>query len=165
MNENQIYTTTQYDDFTFKLGNRDVNEKHIKKIEASMKEKGWMGGPIEVSIGTNGKFEIEEGQHRFIAAKRTNTPIKFIVVPKKTIYEIAKQNSMVEKWKREDFIKSYAEQGIQDYIYLYNLTNEFQNISVSNVLRIVGLEGGFKRSLKRDELKSAINLTNRLEEI
>ena len=50
MRENQIYTTTNYDQFVFRQANRDVDLSHVNRIAESMEKNGWQGAPIEVSL-------------------------------------------------------------------------------------------------------------------
>lgn len=49
MRENQIYSSTKYDDFVLRDANRDIDESHVKRIAESMTANGWQGSPIEVS--------------------------------------------------------------------------------------------------------------------
>ena len=142
MRENQIYISTDYDRFVFKKGNRDIIPKHVENIASSMEENGWYGSPIEVSMNKDQKFVIEEGQHRYLAAKKTKTPIHFIVGKEKTLYDIGRQNSLVKPWSRENYIKGYAEEGNYSYKRLQNLIEEFPGVGVSDVTEAT-IGGGY----------------------
>lgn len=137
MKENVIYTTTNYDDFVFRTANRDVDIVHINKIAENMKLNGWQGAPIEVSVFENGKFQIEDGQHRFMACKKSKTPVKFMVVKEMSIYDVATKNSMKKGWKGSDYVKAYSEDGNYNYKRLKNLQDEFPNASLSDILDVV----------------------------
>lgn len=137
MKENQIYTTSKYDDFVFRRANREVDERHAKKIAESMKENGWKGSPIEVSLTESGKYQIEDGQHRFTAAKESNIPIKFMLVEPLTIYEVASQNSMKKGWTGKDYISAYASDGNYSYKRIENLIKEFDTLTFQDVIRAV----------------------------
>ena len=139
MNQNQIYTSSKYNDFVFKEENRAIDEKHANKIATIMKEKGWIGSPIEVSETADKKLQIEDGQHRYVAAKQTNTPIRFIVVPARTAYEQGEMNSMVEKWKPMQYIEMYARNGIPSYKRLLNLCNEFPQFKLNEIQVACGI--------------------------
>lgn len=141
MRENQIYITTDYDKFVFRNGNRDVVQKHIDNIADNMQKNGWVGVPIEISVNNAGEYVIEEGQHRYEAARKTKTPVHFMVGKAKTIYEIGRQNSLVKPWNKQNFIKAYADEGNYSYKRLQNLINEFPNVVVSDILLAVGTEG------------------------
>lgn len=137
MKENFIYTSSKYDDFVFRTANRDVDLKHIDKIVDNMMENGWQGAPIEVSLMDDGKFQIEDGQHRFMAAKKSGTPVKFMVVKNMSIYDVATKNSMKKGWTGSDYVKAYAEDGNTSYKRLKNLQNEFPKMSLSDILDVV----------------------------
>lgn len=137
MKENFIYTSSKYEDFVFRTANRDVDLKHIDKIADNMLENGWQGAPIEVSVLENGKLQIEDGQHRFMAAKKSGTPVKFMVVKNMSIYDVANKNSMKKGWTGNDYVKAYAEDGNTSYKRLNNLQNEFSKMSLSDILDVV----------------------------
>ena len=137
MKENYIYTSSNYDDFVFRTANRDVDIPHINKIAENMKVNGWQGAPIEVSLTDDKKFQIEDGQHRFMACKKSNTPVKFMIVKKMSIYDVATKNSMKKGWKGSDYIKAYSEDGNFNYKRLKNLQDEFPKVSLSDILDVV----------------------------
>lgn len=137
MRENVIYSTTDYDAFVFRNANRDVDMGHAHRIAESMKENGWQGAPIEISLTDDGKYQIEDGQHRFLACKQSGTPVKFMVVKPKTIYDVATQNSMKKGWKGSDYIKAYSEDGNYNYKRLKNLEDEFPKATLSDILDVV----------------------------
>ncbi len=137
MKENVIYSTTDYDSFVFRKANRDVDMSHVRRIAENMKSNGWQGAPIEVSLTEDGKFQIEDGQHRYMACKTSGTPVKFMVVKNKTIYDVATQNSMKKGWKGSDYIKAYSEDGNYNYKRLKNLEDEFPRASLSDILDVV----------------------------
>lgn len=148
MKENQIYITTAYDDFTLRNDNREIYQNHVDIIAENMKENGWVGSPIEISE-VDGKFEIQEGQHRYMAAKKTNTPVHFMVVKRKTTYEIAKQNSMSKKWKNGDFIHAYANEGNYNYKRLENLVKEFPNLTPTDIVQLASHKRYSKDTLEK----------------
>lgn len=141
MKENIIYTSSKYDDFTFKAENRSIDEKNVEKIAANMKERGWVGVPIEVSE-QKGKLVIENGQHRFTAAKRLNIPVRFMLVPPRKAYQEAEQNSLVKKWKMSDYVETYANGGAMSYKRLKNLIEEFPQFTAIELLRVVSRGDG-----------------------
>ena len=155
MRENQIYTTSNYDAFVFRPANRDVDMKHVKRISESMKANGWQGAPIEVSeLGD--KYQIEDGQHRYMASRMTNTPVHFMVVKPKSVFDIANQNSIKKGWTGEDYIKAYADDGNYNYKRLKNLETEFKGVSLSDILNVVNDNGRYRNSLK----KGYMNITD-----
>lgn len=153
LRENQIYTTSQYENFHFKEANRAVNPKHVDKIAERMKEVGWEGGPIEVSMDDKGLLVIEDGQHRYVASKKTNTPLRFILVKPRDEYDVAVQNSLVRPWTREDYITLYANQGNQSYMRIRNLVNEFPKVSFTDILRVAKESGTRRKDFERGYIR------------
>lgn len=137
MKENVIYTTTDFDSFVFRTANRDVDLSHVNKIAENMKDQGWQGAPIEVSLTEDGKYQIEDGQHRYMACRQSNTPVHFMLVKPKSIYDVATQNSMKKGWRGSDYIKAYSADGNYNYKRLKNLEDEFPNASLSDILDVV----------------------------
>lgn len=149
MRENQIYTSSKYDDFVLRDANRDIDESHVKRIAENMSQNGWQGSPIEVSETDDGKFQIEDGQHRYMASKKVGIPVSFMVVKPKTIYEIAMMNSMKKGWKGNDYIKAYAGDGNFNYKRLSNLEKEFPSVSLTDIMFVVGGEGHIRENLRK----------------
>lgn len=148
MNMHTIYTTNDYDMFEMKVNNRTIDNTHMKKIAESMKEKGFVGAPIEVSTKGPNRFWVEDGQHRFMAAKETNTPIDFMIVEHMNAYEISQKNSLQKKWTRSDFIDCYLhnDDGSVNYNYkrLKNICDKYGgDIIMTVVYAAAGVrEGG-----------------------
>lgn len=177
LRENQIYTSSQYEDFHFKDANRDVRPKSVEQIAKRMEEVGWQGTPIQVSIDKDGQMVIEDGQHRYLAAKQTNTPIRFMVVPPKSTFDLAIENSLNNKWNIYDYIDTYAKQGSLNYKRLKQLVDEFHEIPATDIISLVSektykssdvKKGYFKMSDElfykaRQELKDLVVFNGALE--
>lgn len=102
--------TTNYDQFDFLPGNREVNKSNIDKIINSIRNHGYVGTPILV----NKDFLILDGQHRFEALKQLGMPIpyEFRDFDLKAIQDI---NSASKKWSILDHVKSLASLGHDEY--------------------------------------------------
>lgn len=142
MKENIIYSSSQYDDFVFKKENRTIDESFVNKLMKSFEKYGWIGSPIEISETADGKKQIEEGQHRFLAAKKLNIPIRFIVVPERNAYVQAEINDLNNKWKPMKFIEMYARNGVISYKRLLNLFTQFPNYTTKQIFTACGVYGG-----------------------
>jgi hypothetical protein len=67
-----IQVTSDYDQFVIMEANREQNRGHIEAIKAAF---GEMGNLTRVQpILVNERFEIIDGQHRFIACKELGEP-------------------------------------------------------------------------------------------
>lgn len=69
-----VYETYDYDKFhIMEKGNREID--HYKKIATQMNEQF-----LFTVIIVNEKFEIIDGQNRFLASKELHKPIRYIIV-------------------------------------------------------------------------------------
>lgn len=118
----KVYKTMEYDAFRRLDTNR--NPRTYRKIVASINEIGWQHDPIMV----NEKNEIIDGQNRFLACKELGLPIEFMVQEGATIETARKMNTGQSNWVPMDYVKSYAQDGIQDYQFVKNLVERWKGI-------------------------------------
>ena len=97
-----IYETDNYDKFKIIDGNRPI--EHAKKIIESIKEIGMLWQPVLV----NERFEIIDGQGRYLASKTLGRKILYVVQPGLTIKHARCLNENSTIWKIKDYIHSYA---------------------------------------------------------
>lgn len=97
-----VYVTDEYDKFKIIDGNRPIS--HAKKIMESIKEIGMLWQPVLV----NERFEIVDGQGRFLAMKTLGLPVIYIVQEGLTIKEVRYLNQNATVWGVSDYIHSYA---------------------------------------------------------
>lgn len=123
-----VFQTDQYKNFNMILGNRGINlhkvEKIIKEINAGNDMLQYY--PIQVRV-VKEKLEILDGQHRFFISKKLKRPVYYILVSEeKSMPDIAKINSNVEKWKGEDFINCYMANGNENYKQLQEFLDKYK---------------------------------------
>lgn len=97
--------TKNYNRFNFIESNREINDNNVKKIEKSILEIG-----LQVPIVVNDNYEIIEGQHRFIALRRNNLVVPYIISNLASEENIAGLQES-KKWTALDFCKSKAAKG------------------------------------------------------
>lgn len=97
-----VYQTDDYSKFKLIDGNRPID--HAKKIIESISEIGMLWQPILV----NERFEIIDGQGRFLAMKTLKLPIIYIRQDGLTIKEVRYLNQNATIWKPKDYIHSFA---------------------------------------------------------
>lgn len=114
---NEIHYTADYNLFHLMPDNRDVKDSREAKIAASINEVGYIPVPILV----NENMEIIDGQGRYMALMKLGLPIAYIVVPNLGIHECIAMNISGTTWGDEDYIKSYAAQGNENYERLSKL--------------------------------------------
>lgn len=133
-----IFQTKDYSTFTMINGNRALNENKIKRIIKEIEKGNNMLPyyPIQVRV-VGEKMEILDGQHRFFICKKLKQPVHYILVTEqKSMSDIAKVNSNVEKWRPQDFINCYVAQGNYHYIELQAFMDTYK-ISVGISLRML----------------------------
>ena len=118
-----VYTTKDYSIFKRLIGNRDIPESRISKIVDSIQKIGWIHNPIVV----NEKMEVIDGQGRLTALQRLKMPVEYIIAPGAGTKECVYMNMNMVNWKLPDFIKSYAEQGNENYQRLLKLMSKYAN--------------------------------------
>jgi hypothetical protein len=129
--EGVLNYTTDLDTFSFGKSNRKIIQKKVDEICKTIDEYG-----IIVPIIVDKNLEIGEGQHRVKALIKynENNPnnkkgICFIIrkeIPPKTIKVM---NRTFTNWKPLDYLHSYVEDGLPEYIKLKNFmekNNEFK---------------------------------------
>jgi hypothetical protein len=125
---NQIYRTNEYKKFNRIPGNRVVNKAKVAKLIKSMEKKGWLS---TVVITVNEMFQIIDGQHRYLAARATGTPILYQIVVGSGLNEVIRTNSGSSNWTIKDHIPSQIALGNKSFILLDKLMKEFPELSHS----------------------------------
>ena len=116
-----VYTTRDYSIFKRLEGNRDIPESRISKIVESIQTIGWVHNPIVV----NEKMEVIDGQGRLTALQRLKMPVEYVIAPGAGTRECIHMNMNMVNWKLPDFVKSYAEQGNENYQRLVKLMEKY----------------------------------------
>lgn len=123
MPHNVVQSTTNYDQFILLDANRDQNRGHIEAIKRAFEEVGnlTMVQPILV----NERYQIIDGQHRFIACKELGVPIYFTMQPGLTVKDARSMNILHRAWRLDDFARSYAEGGDPNYRKFLELAEDY----------------------------------------
>ena len=100
----------------FKLlkGNRPPNPHHVKRLASSIEKFGMLANPILV----NEDYEIIDGQHRYLAAKETGSPVYYIIAEGYALEQVHALNMNQKNWTAIEFLNGYADMGIEDYVIL-----------------------------------------------
>ncbi len=155
--EVNVFETTDYKLFKKLNGNRTINDRKIKKIIKEIDGGNDMLKyyPIQVQDDGIGSLNILDGQHRFTISKILKRPVFYILIKeKKSMPEIAKVNSNVEKWKKDDYINCYVAAGNDHYVTLKNFINT-TGFSLGICLNLLtngtpGILSGGQRNLMND---------------
>lgn len=123
---NQVRTTNDYTRFRTLVGNRKPNDLHVKRLSNSF-QKRYLFSPILI----NEKWQIIDGQHRFLAAKELNLPINYIIVEGYGLNEVQILNTNSANWKKEDYLKAYCDLGSKPYLEMKQFMNDYPDFGIS----------------------------------
>jgi disulfide oxidoreductase YuzD len=108
--EQKVEMTTDYDQFKFLKGNREVDEAHVVRLIKSMK-----ANDLFTPIMVNNNLEVIDGQHRLEARRRLQLIVPYINVGEYGLAEVQQINAQQKKWTIEDYTDSYIALGLKDY--------------------------------------------------
>lgn len=112
-----VFFSNEYSRFKMINGNRPLNEPKIKRIIREIQNGNDMLRYYPIQVRENKeRLEILDGQHRFYICKKLKVPVFYILVKEdKSMPDIARINSNVGKWSKEDYINCYVQQGNKNY--------------------------------------------------
>ena len=122
----EVKSTRNYKQFKKLIGNRKVDEARINKIVKSIKKVGYITNPIIV----NDKLEVIDGQGRLEALERLHMPVEYIVEPGIGIDECISMNMHQTNWTLLDYIVSFASRGMESYIKILKLKQDYPEFSL-----------------------------------
>lgn len=150
----RFFESSNYDDFVFVEGNRDIKESNVNRFKRILEEGGDIWDEVQVNpTKVNGKWPIIDGQHKFIAFMEKELPVPVLVkrkdVPLKGIIEI---NTVRKQWTVPDRVKSYATLGDENYQRLYNIWQELNDIHPIAIKTVAKLcQGSMATSAKKGQ--------------
>jgi len=110
------YQTINYDLFKLCVGNRDLNQDHIKKVAAALEKTNKLHVyPVVVSEIGDGHLAIRDGQHRFMACRMLKIPVVFIVDNEYSDEDMMIINACLRKWNSNDYVNHYSSLGNEHY--------------------------------------------------
>lgn len=140
----KVYATNNYSVFRMINGNRDLDDRKIKRIIKEIEAGNDMLQYYPIPVKEVGeRLDILDGQNRFYIDKKLKRPVYYILVAEeKSMLEIAKVNSNVEKWKPKDFINCYVQLGNENYEILKQFLDKYDiSLSVSLIMLSTGEPG------------------------
>jgi hypothetical protein len=123
-NDLQIHSTGDLSVFKILDGNRNINLGNVDRLVKSIEENGFLQMPIIV----NENYEVIDGQHRLMAAKKLNSIIYYHKVNNYDLKTAITLNRNQSNWSIADYIRSYCDLQYKDYIRLqefYEANNDF----------------------------------------
>ena len=146
---NEVYTTKNYESFSFMGNNRIVSTAHVGRIVDSMKIKRLIR-PILV----NEKRQIIDGQHRFLAQRELELDVPFTVEEGYGEKEAQILNTSTKNWALSDWERYYCKKNIKDYIQFSNFRKKYNfDFNVSYNIMTGFQHTDFKRVFEGGDLK------------
>jgi hypothetical protein len=127
----KVYMSYDYNQFTCLDRNRELNLANKRKLTESMKEEHLL-----IPIIVNQYYQIIDGQHRFFSAMELGLPIYYIINHNYGIDQVIRANTVGVNWNKEDFLNSYVKQGVESYVELDMIREEF-GINIGTLLSII----------------------------
>lgn len=141
--------TTEYEIFKDIISNREVDDKHVRKLSRSIEENNLLHlNPIIVDH----ELRVVDGQHRLEAAKLLQVPIYYIQDNKVTRKAISKLNSNQKNWSTMDYINFYTVEKVVGFSEFSKFLNHNPHLSSSAAISlcaenhnrdILGIKNGF----------------------
>lgn len=113
---NTVYETDDLSIFKFTKFNRNVGFRREMLEQA---KEGFLA-PIIV----NEHMIVIDGQNRVYHAKLAESPVNYIIIPGLNQDDIVRMNTTQKPWSLLNYIESYANQGMDQYVTLLQLINE-----------------------------------------
>lgn len=140
----KIYHSKDYSLFRMINGNRQLDERKIKRIIKDISDGLDVLRYCPILVKVNGdQLDIIDGQHRYYVSRKLKCGVWYIIAEDMSLLEIAKINSNTEKWKDKDFINCYVQLGNKHYQQLDEFINEYNfPIGISIILLTKGYSSG-----------------------
>jgi len=129
-----IYFTKDYKLFKFITGNRNINERKVKKIINDIDDGLNMLKYCPIVVTK--EMKIIDGQHRFHVCKILKHPVFYVIAEEISLKQIANINSRTERWKPIDFVNCYMANGNTQYAIIKRFVDEYQ-LPVSCALMVL----------------------------
>lgn len=144
----EIKRTKNYEMFSFKKENREVNYNKVMSLKSKLLEDERQIMPIIC----NGKMEIIDGQHRFVALKELNWAIMYYVDESVTAKDLISINNTQKNWGMMDYIHYYANLGNETYIKLEKICKKYDDIPLKSIITAINETFINERVLKSGRL-------------
>lgn len=167
MSNNLVQSTIRYGLFSFARTNRKIDFKHVDRLEKAILEKNMLDvNPIVV----NSSYEILDGQHRFMVAKKNNLPVHYMVANNVSMDDVPELNTLKKAWSPADSLHSFCEKGLENYLILRDFVAK-HNVSLNiGMILLAGSKkftdrGAFKLgTFKVNDIETATTVAERIKD-
>lgn len=149
-NDLQIHSTADLSVFKILEGNRNINLGNVERLVKSIEENGFLQMPIIV----NENYEVIDGQHRLMAARKLNSIIYYHKVNNYDLKTAIVLNRNQSNWSISDYIKSYCDLGYKDYIKLQEFSEANKDFGLMICAELTSLDKNRQMYANRNNEKA-----------
>lgn len=118
-----IVQTKDYSKFNELEGNRAVDLKHVKRIQANMLNVGNLTSEFPIVVNEN--LEVIDGQHRLAALRELGWPVFYRIQEGLSLATVRGINQAGQNWSWRDYASSFAKQGKANYQVFLDLSEKY----------------------------------------
>lgn len=146
--ESTIYMTTHYALFSPHPSLRPLRE--VDRLRDYIQHRNLLQ---HYPIIVNEKLQIMDGQRRFMAAKQLGLPVYFIISSNFSVWMATIAGGTRKDWSLNDYSKSYAKQGLPEYVWLEEIRARYSGMTPSVMMRVH--TGGYVDKVRKFRLGQA----------
>lgn len=166
MSDYKVKTTKNFNMFQISENNRQVDEKHVQKFVKEFEKNGYLVAFPVVAVITRGKYQIIDGQHRFLAAQKVGCEFSFIEIDiideADWLEKLQKVNKLSKKWSVLDYLRMSTDESIKDILPIIDENPE--NLSfITHYCRIQSEKNMHKTNIKKEELVLSVDILKKLQ--
>ena len=136
--------------------NREVDQKHVRRLVAAINKKNLLHvNPIVVDE----KMRVIDGQHRLAAAKFLGVSI-FYIQDDIQRSDISMLNSNQKNWNAMDYINFYTIEKKDAYVELSKLMNHYPDMAASALISLSNSEGKRNIQMLKDGNLDVLNISH-----
>jgi len=127
-----VYKTFNYDQFNFVKANRPISQSLLKELIEAFR--------IEYHLticNVNEKMDIIDGQHRILACKALNEPVRYVIDSKAGINEIKGLNKTGQRWEKKEFLHLHTTLGVEPYVQMTEFMKKYPEFQIEATLVIL----------------------------
>ena len=130
--------TMEYSNFLFPSHQREINNKTIDKVMASIKEHGVISAiSVRESKENIGNYDVFNGQHTLLACKLLEAPVVYNVFREVTNKSMIALNNSGKDWTLKDYLQFGVQDKIKSYIFL-NTTHKSEGLPLTALTMMYG---------------------------
>ena len=139
-----IESTYSYQLFEFFDSNRPADH-YIKVMQSIIERDLTPYNPI-ITLYSQGKYWIIDGQNRFTACKELGLPIYYTVVQDGREADIMALNISQKNWSSKDYFKYYVKKNVDTYVRIEKIMKQYPVLRLGNVISCYINQGSTNRT-------------------